>query len=161
MIKTWTKSICLSLSIFFACAAHSQDFYVEEHNPDFFNSSTLFYGQQWRFNAPNFSMLNFNVIDINGAYDMIGALHQDSLQFLNRSHYIGFGFNLNNIQCLFTFGNTFTKPYNYYNAGFGMGFNQVLHFSYKTGRPLIWFEGLINYNFLKSNLRFKDRKSVV
>lgn len=134
----------------------AQDFYIEEADRSFFNSSTFFYGQQWREVTPLFKELNYDALEQTGAYEMLGTIYADSTVISSRSHFFGFGFNLNAMQCLITFGIRNSNPFSQYNIGFGLGFNQVLHFSYKTGRPLIWFEGLLNYNFLNSSIQFSS-----
>lgn len=134
---------------------HSQDFYLDEHDRNFFNASTLLFGSHWNKFDPNFNVLNFDVLDQTGAYDMNGSIIADSSDFVQRGNYIGLGFNVNGVQCLISTAFRRSTLSNYFQVGFGMGFNQVLHFSYKTGQPLIWFEGLVNYNFFKHNTRLR------
>jgi len=138
---------------------HAQEFYIEEADRSFFNSNTFFYGQQWRGITPSFKELNYELLEDNGFYDMSGTIYADSTTISSRSHFFGFGFNVNSLQCLISFGIRNTNPFSYYNVGFGLGFNQVMHFSYKTGRPLIWFEGLLNYNFLHNRIQLSSNST--
>jgi hypothetical protein len=146
--------LCISLcSLSFSGMA--QDFYFDEPERDYVRSGTFMIGTHWNKFDPLFNELNFRIDEQSGLYDFTGTIYSDSTEFANRSNYFGLGFNINGVQCLMSGSFRRTSASNFYQLGFGMGFNQILHFSYKTGQPLIWFEGLINYNFLKHNTRLK------
>jgi len=132
-----------------------QDFYIDEPDRDYLRAGTLMMGMHWNKFDPLFKELNFALEDQSGIYDLTGTIYSDSVNFANRSNFFGLGFNFNGVQCLASFSYRTSSASNFYQVGFGMGFNQILHFSYKTGQPLIWFEGLLNYNFLKHNTRLR------
>jgi len=140
----------------FCCTSFAQDSYFEEPDMNYFKAGTLLIGGHWNQFDPIFNQMNYDVLDQTGAYDLTGTLYADSTTFVSLSNYFGIGFNLNGIQCLMSASFRRTSQSSFYQLGFGMGFNQILHFSYKTGRPLVWFEGLINYNYLKHNTRLRS-----
>jgi hypothetical protein len=149
------KTLSLTLILSSAHLAHSQDFYVEEPDENYLRSGTLIFGAHWNKFDPLFNELNFTINEQTGIYDLTGTIFRDSTEFVGRSNYFGLGFNINGLQCLTSFSFRRTSASNFYQIGFGMGFNQILHFSYKTGQPTVWFEGLVNYNFLKHNTRLR------
>lgn len=136
-------------------SAVSQDFYFDEPERDYVRSGTLIFGMHWHKFDPLFNELNFRIDEETGLYDFTGTVYSDSVNFASRSNYFGVGFNINGLQCLMSASFRRTSASNFHQLSFGMGFNQILHFSYKTGQPLIWFEGLFNYSFLKHNTRLK------
>lgn len=141
--------------VFFSHKAHGQDFYVDEPNLNYFNSGTLLFGIHLNKFEPLFEQINYHVLDETGIYDLSGDIYTDSTNFVGRSTYFGLGFNVNGIQFLSSAAFRSTSASNYYQLGFGFGFNHIIHYSYKTGQPLVWIEGLINYNYLKHNTRLK------
>jgi hypothetical protein len=135
--------------------AHSQAYYHEDPNDDYFKAGTLLFGAHWNKFDALFSEMSYDVFDQSGAYDFSGKLFADSTKFVGRSTFFGLGFNINGIQFLMSGSFRRTSQSNFYQLGFGAGFNHIIHFSDKTGQPLVWFEGLINYNFLKHNTRLR------
>lgn len=134
----------------------SQDQFFEEHDRSYFKSTTFLFGTHFNKYEPLFERLNFDIFDQSGAYDFTGVINADSTNFLRRSNYFGMGFNANGIQFLMSGGFRRTSILNVWNLGFGMGFNHVLHFSYKTGQPKVWFEGLLNYNYINNKIKLKS-----
>jgi hypothetical protein len=147
-----------SVAVFFWFSfktAQAQERYYDEFDRDYLQSGTFVIGANWNNFNPLFENLNFNIFDESGAYDFTGTLSVDSTEFVSRSNYFGLGFNSNGIQFLMSGGFRNSNVLNVFNLGFGLGFNQVLHFSYKTGQPKVWFEGLVNYNYLNSKIRLR------
>lgn len=132
-----------------------QDFYIDEPEREYLQTGTLMFGMHWNKFDPLFKELNFFLEDETGIYDLTGTIFTDSVDFASRSNYFGLGLNINGVQCLASASFRTTSASNFYQLGFGMGFNQILHFSYKTGQPIVWFEGLLNYNYLRHNTRLR------
>jgi len=130
--------------------------YYDDYDREYLQSGTLVFGAQFNKFDPLFQKLNFNIFDESGAYDFTGTMDADSTNFARRSNFVGLGFNISGIQFLMSSGWRRSSPLNYFHVGFGVGFNHVLHFSYKTSQPKVWFEGLLNYNYLNSNIRLKE-----
>ena len=134
---------------------NAQEIYHEDPNLEYFNSATMLFGVHINKFDPLFEALNFNVLDETGVYDLSGSLIADSTNFIGRGNYFGLGINVNGIQFLPSVSFRRSVASNFYQLGLGVGFNHIVHFSYKTGQPLIWFEGLVNYSYLKHNTRLK------
>ncbi len=127
--------------------------YFDEHDRTFFNATTFLFGAHFNKFEPQFNALNYRLLEETSVYNFAGTLVADSTNFVRRSNFFGLGFNSNNIQFLISGGFRRSNPLRIFNFGFGLGFNQVLHFSYETGQPKVWFEGLLNYNYINSKIR--------
>ena len=136
--------------------ARSQEQYYDDYDRDYLQTGTFLFGAHFNNFDPLFDKLNFNIFDESGAYDFTGTIDADTTNFASRSNYLGFGFNISGVQFLMSGGWRRSSMLNFFNLGFGIGFNHVLHYSYKTSQPKIWFEGLMNYNYLNSTIRLKE-----
>ena len=134
--------------------SQDSDQYYEDFDRTYLQSGTLLFGANWNRFEPLFDRLNFDIFE-ETAYDFSGTIFADSTNFVSRSNYFGLGFNINGVQCLMSGGFRQSNTLNLFNLGFGMGFNHVLHFDYRTGQPKVWFEGLVNYNYINSRLTLR------
>lgn len=134
----------------------AQEQYYEDYDRTYLQSGTLMFGMHFNKFEPLFDKLNFNLLEESGAYDFTGVIDADSTNFIRRSNYFGLGFNINGIQFLMSGGFRRSSALNIFNLGFGIGFNHVLHFDYKSGQPKVWFEGLMNYNYMNSKMQLKS-----
>lgn len=138
-----------------ACRAQEEKYY-DDYDREYLKSGTLLFGTHFNKFDPHFQKLNFDIFDESGAYDFTGSLDADTTSFARRSNFVGLGFNISGVQFLMSGGWRKSDPLHFFNLGFGVGFNHVLHFSYKTSQPKVWFEGLLNYNYVNSKIRLKE-----
>ncbi len=158
MLKLKNGSIFYLILVmtFVTFESHTQEQYYDDYDRDYLRAGTLLFGTHFNTFDPLFERLNFNIFDESGAYDFTGTIDADTTNFVGRSNFVGLGFNISGIQFLMSGGWRRSSPLRFFNLGFGVGFNHVLHFSYKTSQPKVWFEGLLNYNYLNSTLRLKQ-----
>jgi hypothetical protein len=160
MSKKFRIFYIISVLTFLLCRnwTHAQEQYYEDYDRTYFQSGTLIIGMHFNKFEPLFAKLNFNVPEESGAYDFTGVIDADSTNFIRRSNYFGLGFNINGVQFLMSGGFRRSNALNIFNLGFGIGFNHVLHFDYMSGQPKVWFEGLLNYNYINSKILLKSYK---
>lgn len=150
------RLLILSLGLTFSVNSNAQYQFFEEHDRSFFKSTTLLFGSQFYGVNPAFEAMNYRLMEESSVYDFSGTMYGDSTNFARRSNFLGLGFNANNMQFLISGGFRRSTPLRMFHFGFGLGFNHVLHFSYKTGQPKVWFEGLLNYTYLNTKIRIKS-----
>jgi hypothetical protein len=133
----------------------SQNGFYEDFDRNYLKNGTFLFGLRYNQYKPNFDVLNYNVFEETGAYNFQDKIVADSTNFNPIMYQFGLGFPINDIQVLLSGGLAGTQPLQNYNLGIGLGFNHVVHFSYRTGQPRVWLEGLVNYSYVNNRIRLK------
>lgn len=141
--------------VLFYNTSSAQDQFYQDFNREYLRSGSLHMGFRYNKFNPRFDVLNYDIFEETGAYNFTDQLIADSTTFNPLMYQLGIGFPINDIQVLLSGGFAGGNPLNNFNFGLGLGFNYVVHFSYKSGLPTVWLDGFLNYSYINSRIRLK------